>query len=62
MATDTELKDISRRSFVKRTAMGGAGLLIATDFLGSDLSAATPKSANSTMIGVPFEAKERVRL
>lgn len=68
MATDTELNDISRRSFVKRTAMGGAGLLIATDFLGSDLdlNTATPKSANSTanstMVGVPFEAKERVRL
>lgn len=66
MPGDTELKDISRRSFVKRTAIGGAGLLIATDLLGSDLGPATPEgakaTANSTMIGVPFEAKERVRL
>jgi hypothetical protein len=45
--------------------MGGAGLLIATDILGSDLSASTPKKEKSTantMIGVPFEARERVRL
>ena len=47
---------------MKRTAVGGAGFLIATDILGADLSAATPKSANSTMTGVPFEARERVRL
>ena len=63
MPRESEPKDISRRSFVKRTAMGGAGLLIATEILGSDLSArTTPKSANSTMMGVPFEAKEHVRL
>ncbi len=60
--TDKESKDISRRSFMKRTAIGGAGLLIATDILGSDLAASTPKSANPTMMGVPFEARERVRL
>ena len=71
---DKELKDVSRRSFIQRTAMGGAGLLIAKDVLGSgpssalssELSASTPegakKSANATMIGVPFEARERVRL
>ena len=66
MPTDKELNDISRRSFVKRTAMGGAGLLIATDLLGSNLSAAAPNSgkttANSTMMGVPFERREKVRL
>ena len=27
MPSDKEAKDISRRSFVKRTAMGGAGLV-----------------------------------
>ena len=47
---------------MKRTAIGGAGLLIATDMLGRELDPATPKSTNSTMIGVPFEARERVRL
>ena len=55
-------ENVSRRSFIKRTAIGGAGLLLANDILSPDLRAATPKSANSTMIGVPFEARERVRL
>src|SRR6266496_3728696 len=62
MPTDKESKDISRRRFMKRTAIGGAGLLIATEILGPDLAAGTPRSVNSTMIGVPFEARERVRL
>src|SRR5262249_3369030 len=62
MPRDNEPKDISRRSFVQRTAIGGAGLLIATDILPTNLSAATPKSTHSTMIGVPFEAREQVRL
>src|SRR5579871_2205309 len=62
MPTDSESKDISRRSFVKRTAMGGAGLLLAADVLGSDLTTATPKTSNATMVGVPFEAREHVRL
>ena len=59
---EKETKDISRRSFVQRTAMGGAGLLVATDILKSNLAAETPASKGSTMIGVPFEARERVRL
>ncbi len=63
MPNDDELKDISRRSFVRRTVMGGAGLLIAADMLKSDLSATEPaKTGHATMIGVPFEAKEHVRL
>src|SRR6266704_3468969 len=62
MPTDNESKDISRRSFVKRTAIGGTGLLIATDLLAPDLRADTLKSAHPTMMGVPFEARERVRL
>jgi Oxidoreductase family, NAD-binding Rossmann fold len=66
MSQETKLNDISRRSFVKRTAMGGAGLLIANDMLSSDLRAATPESgkttANATMMGVPFEARPHVRL
>jgi hypothetical protein len=62
MADDKESKEISRRNFLKRTAMGGAGLVVATDLLSSDLLAGVPKSAGATMIGVPFEARERVRL
>jgi predicted dehydrogenase len=60
---DKESRQISRRSFLKRTAIGGAGLVVATDILDADLLAAgKPKSANATMIGVPFEARGRVRL
>ena len=59
---DRESREISRRSFMKRTAIGSAGLVIATDTLSPDLLAGIPKSANTTMIGVPFEARERVRL
>jgi predicted dehydrogenase len=62
MPSDKEAKDISRRSFVKRTAIGGAGLLIASDLLAPNLEAASPKSSGATMMGVPFEAKEPVRL
>jgi Oxidoreductase family, NAD-binding Rossmann fold len=68
MATDKGPQEISRRGFIKSTAIGGAGLMIAADMLSPDRSAATtknantPKSAHSTMMGVPFEARERVRL
>lgn len=62
MAEDQESSNISRRSFVKCTAIGGAGLLIATDILSSELAAVTPKSEHATMMGVRFEARERVRL
>src|SRR3954454_22133034 len=62
MGKDLKLENISRRNFMVRTAMGGAGLVIAKDILNENLLAATPKSANATMIGVPFEARERVRL
>jgi len=52
--------DISRRSFVKRTAMGGAGLLVATDALRSDLMAErqrTPKQRRSNDDGCPVRCK-----
>ena len=62
MPNEKDSKDISRRSFVQRTAMGGAGLLVATDILKSNLAAEAPNSSHSTMIGVPFEARERVRM
>jgi len=62
MPTDKESKDISRRSFMKRTAISGVGLALSSDILGPHLLTGAPKSANSTMIGAPFEARERVRL
>ena len=62
MGNDQAPENISRRNFMVRTAIGGAGLVIAKDILTENLSAATPKSTNATMIGVPFEAKERVKL
>jgi len=52
---------ISRRDFMVRTAIGGAGLVVASDVLSGSLPA-SPKAANATMIGVPFESHERVRL
>ncbi len=62
MGNDQAPENISRRNFMVRTAMGGAGLVIAKDILSESVSAATPKSTNPTMIGVPFEARERVKL
>ena len=62
MPADKESQEISRRSFIKRSAIGGAGLAIATDILSPDLLAGTPKSAQSTMMGVPFEPRDHVRL
>jgi len=46
MATDKESQEISRRSFIKRTAIGGAGLVVATDILAPDLFAGRAKGAN----------------
>ena len=62
MGMDKDSKEISRRSFLKRTAIGGAGLVVTTEMLSSDSLAIPRNSAKSTMIGVPFEARERVRL
>jgi predicted dehydrogenase len=63
LAKDKDPQEISRRSFLKRTAIGGAGLVVATDILDPDLLAAgNPKSSNSTMLGVPFDARAQVRL
>ncbi|HEV2400978.1 MAG TPA: Gfo/Idh/MocA family oxidoreductase [Candidatus Sulfotelmatobacter sp.] len=67
MGKGQEPENISRRNFIVRSAMGGAGLVIAKDVLQEKLFAeapiaAAPKSGNATMIGVPFEAHERVRL
>ena len=57
MGEDRERENISRRNFMVRTAMSGAGLVIANEILNENLLAAIPKSANATMIGVPFEER-----
>ncbi len=62
MAADQESKDISRRSFLQRGAIGSAGLLIATNALSSELAAKSEAKSKGTMMGVPFEKRERVRL
>src|SRR4029453_15353288 len=53
-------EDISRRVFIKQSAMGGAGIALAGELLRPDLLAG--KATHPTMTGVPFEAREYVRL
>ena len=62
MSTEEKSAEITRRSFMKRSALAGSGLVIANEILSSDLLAATPKSTGATMIGVPFQARDQVRL
>ena len=62
MSADKESRNISRRAFVKGSALGAAGLVIATEIGSPDLLAGRPKNAAPTMIGVPFEARDSVRL
>ena len=50
------------RDFVVKAAIGSAGVAIASDILNSPLAAATSKASAQTMMSVPFEARERVRL
>ena len=59
---DNEASNISRRNFMKRSVAGGAGLLVANDILSSGLNAEAKKGGAGTMMGVPFEPRERVRL
>ncbi len=59
---DNEASNISRRNFMKRSVAGGAGLLVASDILSSELNAEAKKGGAATMMGVPFEPRERVRL
>src|SRR2546430_17555550 len=46
MATDKESQDISRRSFMKRTAMGGAGTRICAGHLGPARSSRHPEKSD----------------
>lgn len=62
MANENEPQNISRRNFMVRSALGGAGLVLANEIVSPELLAAAPKTGKATMMGVPFEARERVRL
>ena len=66
MSIEEESKEISRRNFLKRTAIGSAGLVVVNDILSPELNADAKQEANknvsATMMGVPFEPRERVRL
>lgn len=61
MSKGKEAVNISRRGFMG-TAIGGAGLVLANEIFGPEVLNASEKSAAQTMIGVPFEAREHVRL
>src|SRR5215469_17483420 len=62
MERDKEPGNISRRNFMVRTAIGGAGLVLAPELLSPQPGSAAPKVAAATMMGVPFEPKDQVRL
>jgi Oxidoreductase family, NAD-binding Rossmann fold len=58
---------ISRRDFLKNSAASSAGVLVADRLLSADAKTepkaeASPKHSSGTMMGVPFKARERVRL
>jgi predicted dehydrogenase len=57
-----EPESISRRDFITRTAVGGVGLVVANDLLNSNPVAVAAESAAPTMMGVPFQASQRVRM
>jgi Oxidoreductase family, NAD-binding Rossmann fold len=54
--------NISRRDFVLKTAVGGAGIVVANHIANSEALASARGASAATMIAVPFEARERVRL
>lgn len=61
MSKGKEAGNISRRVFMG-TAIGGAGLVFANEIFSPKVLNAAEKNGAQTMIGVPFEAKEHVRL
>lgn len=62
MANENDPQNISRRNFMVRSALGGAGLVLANEIVSPEILGAAPKGGKATMMGVPFEARERVRL
>ncbi len=61
MSKGKEAGNISRRGFMG-TAIGGAGLVLANEIFSPKVLNAAEKSVAQTMLGVPFDAKEHVRL
>ena len=53
---------ISRRDFITRTAAGGAGLVVAHEVLNLNPAAAAANNTAPAMTGVPFQAKEPVKM
>src|SRR5438045_8851292 len=67
MPIENEPNGISRRSFLKQSVAGGASALVASEIQGRKVSGQgknsdAKKNSAATMIGVPFEPRERVRL
>jgi predicted dehydrogenase len=67
MPIEKEPNSISRRSFLKQSVAGGAGALVASELLsaearGEKKTNQAKKEPVATMMGVPFERRERVRL
>jgi len=67
MPIEKETNDISRRSFLKQSVSGCAGALVASELLSSEVAPKArgdeeKKHSGATMMDVPFEARERVRL
>src|SRR5690242_11960473 len=67
MGMEKKHSGVSRRSFLKQTVAGGAGVLVADGLLNAEPSAQAQgnrvaKNSGATMMDVPFGARERVRL
>lgn len=54
--------NISRRDFITRTAVGGAALVTANEVLNLNPAAIAATGATPTMMSVPFEPRERVKM
>lgn len=62
MEKQKELLSLSRRDFLTRTAVGGAALAVTNDVLNLNPVATAAANATPTMMSVPFQATERVRM
>lgn len=57
-----EFLTISRRDFLARTVVGGAALAVTNDVLNLNSAATAATNATPTMMNVPFQAREQVRM
>jgi predicted dehydrogenase len=67
MPIEKRPQNISRRSFLKQSVAGSAGVLVASELLNAEARAEEKgdtgkKHSGGTMMDVPFAARERVRL